>query len=1181
MASPRCHSRDSSVGGRCPSDDSNYSGRSNSAAPNNATSPIAISLPATLPPGAAASLLPPQSAAMAAYLVAAQQNRLLMSGHPMALTRNTAGSPPMSSPIGNDSSVLDFSTKRKTDYDQSPQKNCDNDSVMNLTKTDNGPLDLTVNRKRYNSSPPPPTLASQRKMPRSVDYKPPVVSPWTSPMTPYFAAAVAAASLSPKNPNVADWNGSKHKMTQQNDATKALEKMSELSRIGGNEVGRHSTNNNHNNSNINVGSGSVNSGGGSSGASTGRHSAWQSHWLNKGADSVKDVFKCVWCKQSFPTLETLTTHMKETQHMGVNVPHSNNASGVGSGGGGGGNNSGHQSQHQSQSHHHQTPSSTSGGSGSGNSVQSKADLNLLIKETMPLPRKLVRGQDVWLGKGAEQTRQILKCMWCGQSFRSLSEMTTHMQQTQHYTNIISQEQIISWKSSDDTKGGGGSGTGGGAGGQSGPNGPGTAGGGSGGSGASSTVSAVLTCKVCDQAFSSLKDLSNHMVKNAHYKEHIMRSISESGGRRRQTREKRKKSLPVRKLLELERAQHEFKNGDTHAMNKTMRDIGPGRITCEKCGDKIDTIMFVEHIRQCVGGGVISPSHRNILKSSLGSNNIIPPDSISPMTPNSRDGRKSIGDDSTSPNSRHISPNATSPILKEMANIGGGGGGGSGDKTNSPSVLNALEQLIEKSFDTRTRHGASAGSFAANNQQSAPLGSSILKRLGIDESVDYTKPLIDPQTMNFLRNYSQQNAAQYGRRERSGSESSSVSDRGSSRMNSLTPERKLDGSLHGGTPRATPDKMSLDGGCAAGDDEPKSLVSIKREPIDDDDHGIKLNNSSDDQPLNISIKREIDDDDRPKSIKQEIDSGGAENLVKRHSSTISSSPAPSPRQSTPGGQTTPMASPCSERSATPRSTPGASTEKKPSTSGSLGALSSMFDSLTGNSAAGNSTDTTSQSKKGSSHPLAALQKLCDKTENTSQNSRQNSTATTQALAAPTQSNSSASGAMLAFSWACNDAVMTSDSIIKCAFCDTPFCSKGAYRHHLSKVHFVKDDMIEQAAVTKPLNRRQQSTPPASAPAHSPKSNNSHSSSSGGSGVGGGGGSSGGNSGGNGNGGNGNNSSHSTNNSNNNSGNGISMSNANSAKSPPPSLQPGAAFEESPHSKFLKYTELAKQLSSKYV
>merc|ERR1711953_1381804 len=44
-----------------------------------------------------------------------------------------------------------------------------------------------------------------------------------------------------------------------------------------------------------------------------------------------------------------------------------------------------------------------------------------------------------------------------------------------------------------------------------------------------------------------------------------------------------------------------------------------------------------------------------------------------------------------------------------------------------------------------------------------------------------------------------------------------------------------------------------------------------------------------------------------------------------------------------------------------------------------------------------------------------------------------------------------GAILAFSWACNQAV-SADSAIKCPFCDTPFISKGAYRHHLSKMHF---------------------------------------------------------------------------------------------------------------------------------
>ncbi len=52
---------------------------------------------------------------------------------------------------------------------------------------------------------------------------------------------------------------------------------------------------------------------------------------------------------------------------------------------------------------------------------------LATNSSSSLPRKLVRGQDVWLGKGQEQTRQILKCMWCGQSFPSLADLTVHMQ----------------------------------------------------------------------------------------------------------------------------------------------------------------------------------------------------------------------------------------------------------------------------------------------------------------------------------------------------------------------------------------------------------------------------------------------------------------------------------------------------------------------------------------------------------------------------------------------------------------------------------------------------------------------------------------------------------------------------------------------------------------------------------
>merc|ERR1712029_1004499 len=57
-----------------------------------------------------------------------------------------------------------------------------------------------------------------------------------------------------------------------------------------------------------------------------------------------------------------------------------------------------------------------------------------------------------------------------------------------------------------------------------------------------------------------------------------------------------------------------------------------------------------------------------------------------------------------------------------------------------------------------------------------------------------------------------------------------------------------------------------------------------------------------------------------------------------------------------------------------------------------------------------------------------------------------------------------GAILAFSWACNQAVVN-DSLLKCPFCDTPFISKGAYRHHLSKMHFVKDGGMLSAAAEK--------------------------------------------------------------------------------------------------------------------
>lgn len=683
-----------------------------------AASPVGLPLAATLAPSAAAALLPPQSAAMAAYLAAAQQNHLLLT-NPLAAAASLvqqatqqAASPQAHRHEQEEAPALDFSRKRTPSdseaaaSDEEPEA----EPEQEQTEQESAPLDLSVStRKRQTPGLEQDTPA--RKLPRSTDYKSPLPpGSWVPPINPYLAAVAAKSGLGGK--------------LAPNEASKALEKMSEMSRLetpppSGRAAGAA------------AGAGGSAATGAAAGAAGGggRHSAWQSHWLNKGADAAKDVFKCVWCKQSFATLALLTTHMKETQHCGVQVPSPSALAGQAT-------------TTRSANATSTSNSNCSSSSSSNSSSSSKSELNMLIKETMPLPRKLVRGQDVWLGKGAEQTRQILKCMWCGQSFRSLAEMTSHMQETQHYTNIISQEQIISWKSGDERPSNGGQGA---------------------ASSSSATptapsVSAVLTCKVCDQAFATLKELSTHMAQQSHYKDagsSCSSSVSPpappasagSAGlgskRGRQTRnEKRKKSLPVRKLLELERSGSGSGSGSSlDSALKPLRDFAAAtKITCEKCGSKIETALFVEHIRKCLGDSIPIP----------------------PRRPPAQD----------QPQQRLSSPSMSLHSEKP--------GGSSG----APSVLNALEQLIEKSFESRV------GRLAPGYPESGtPLGASILKRLGIDDSSDYTKPLMDAQAMQM-----QLLRSSYPVRDRSASESSSAS-----RVESAyTPDRQQ------ATPRRTPD-----------------------------------------------------------------------------------------------------------------------------------------------------------------------------------------------------------------------------------------------------------------------------------------------------------------------------------------------------------------------------------------
>jgi hypothetical protein len=311
----------------------------------------------------------------------------------------------------------------------------------------------------------------------------------------------------------------------------------------------------------------------------------------------------------------------------------------------------------------------------------------------------------------------------------------------------------------------------------------------------------------------------------------------------------------------------------------------------------------------------------------------------------------------------------------------------------------------------------------------------------------------------------------------------------------------------------------------------ATMRIKSESNEGDEDGNNLRNSSR-ESANQNNETEDEDDKPLKLIK-------ANALMNNQNS-----PRVSP------------SSPMSDNhSTTSRSTPNdTSANKKSIGAGSLGALSSMFDNL------GNvdkpSQSENGQQKRSKAHPLAALQKLCDKNENTT-NSRSNSASLALAASPSLRSNNQA-GAILAFSWACNDGISVDDSNIKCAFCDTSFTSKGAYRHHLSKVHFVNDDMLSEAVALKTNSSKlpPPSRSPKSPVSISPKSNVS-----------------------------------------------VEMGRGNGMallkKSPSPvgaqssnerhnksdlsvgTSSSSSAFDESPHSKFLKYTELAKQLSSKYV
>ncbi|XP_064611020.1 uncharacterized protein LOC135475165 isoform X2 [Liolophura sinensis] len=203
--------------------------------------------------------------------------------------------------------------------------------------------------------------------------------------------------------------------------------------------------------------------------------------------------------------------------------------------------------------------------------------------------KLVRGQDMWLNQGSEQTKQILRCIQCGESFKSLPELTVHMMETQHYTKIVSTEHgrrahkcsAYCERESTDSD-------------------------------------CVFKCKICHKVFSDMEALANHMVISGHHRKQSVRSCGDSLTEASVNKQYRKRLLDDSSVVLNKAAHLESKRtllmpslcaGDLHRdssrarspANKVLRTVHPSdkKIACENCGNKIEMEMFVEHIRYCL------------------------------------------------------------------------------------------------------------------------------------------------------------------------------------------------------------------------------------------------------------------------------------------------------------------------------------------------------------------------------------------------------------------------------------------------------------------------------------------------------------------------------------------------------------------------------------------------------
>ena len=228
----------------------------------------------------------------------------------------------------------------------------------------------------------------------------------------------------------------------------------------------------------------------------------------------------------------------------------------------------------------------------------------------------------------------------------------------------------------------------------------------------------------------MKELTNHISETNHFDQYPKPVTLE---KEQQCNDgnldcKRKKSLPVKKLLEIERSNAAIMNSSRKSSDKT-----PGtkmKFNCDRCGEKYEANKIMEHIRECDSSLDKTSqfiSMVDIATDEEKDNNGV----IIPTATDCKEETNLLNRNDTSSNMM-LAP-SFSPSARTLS--------------NTSSILGSLEKMVESSFkgNFKINNNPSRDNCrpteASDDQNVGPKdqAKSMLQRLGLDEDSHVEHP----------------------------------------------------------------------------------------------------------------------------------------------------------------------------------------------------------------------------------------------------------------------------------------------------------------------------------------------------------------------------------------------------------------------------------------------------------